>query len=997
MTRRFACVLAAWTAMAAAPLAGCRGLDLIGRSPMKLRGVVSRGEVARSAAVPGRLDLLEDVQSAGLRPLGGVQVTVFNVWPDGSLSNERLVTTFSNPDGSYYLGPIPHIDADKVTIFFAKEGYEPGSLETDFFASRTLRVDAVLVERATPEPVAAGYRPGSEAEAAAEAAARQKEEDGRAHRRHMATGTDLLRRGLVGEALVEFQQAVDRVNDSREALVQVGNCHFVLARYEEAARSYQRAIDLERDRGEYHLYLGLARLRQERFPEALEALQQAVALEPQRAEAHAYRGEAFLRQQELDRALASFQEALRLDPTDARLHLRLGGVLREKRDYPGALEHLRRYVALAPEGDPEARLAAATIEEVEAIVARLEERRWQEDEARRVRERKEAERAYSYGRELVALSRFEEAVPELERALALDPAMLEAYVLVARCHLARRRADLAVGVLEAAARREDATAVVLAALGDAQWVAGAPAAAADAYRRALALDPRSMDALHGLGRTRVAEGDDREAVRLYLEYRAVADRRPEERERLAAVEAYLARQVDEVRAQMERREAAERAQAGERARAAFQEGLAFLRDGRHEEAVLSLEHARALLPGSGWVHLYLGLARTRLGQVEEARTGLRLAGDYAPRGDVEFLRQLASAFVVLGDLGEARKVYGRLLGLAPGDVAALFDLAQIARGLGEVLEAQGLYRQVLALDPVHARALHALGAMAFQERRDDESRQLLEGFLRLAERDPALEAERGEARAALEAMERRRPAPPPREVPPGGGGEPLGPPRPPRDAGGAGPAPGAEGAREAARAGLAEGLAHAQSGRWAAAEASYRAALALDPGTAEVHLRLAVALREQGRSQDAFRSVEEALRLQPGHVEAREELARLYLDGDNFVDAARELERASREAPERPSVHYRLGLAYEGQKQLGKAVQSFRRALGLDPDLHAAGYRLGFALKALGRTEEAAAAFTLYVQGAADVPGEAEGVQEARAQIAELRARMEEAGGGGAR
>jgi tetratricopeptide (TPR) repeat protein len=67
---------------------------------------------------------------------------------------------------------------------------------------------------------------------------------------------------------------------------------------------------------------------------------------------------------------------------------------------------------------------------------------------------------------------------------------------------------------------------------------------------------------------------------------------------------------------------------------------------------------------------------------------------------------------------------------------------------------------------------------------------------------------------------------------------------------------------------------------------------------------------------------------------------------------------AAMEQPTDTAAYLRRGYAFYGTSQYEEANEDFRRALDLDPTTVDAVYGLGMSLKALGKKEEAVAAFT---------------------------------------
>ena len=80
---------------------------------------------------------------------------------------------------------------------------------------------------------------------------------------------------------------------------------------------------------------------------------------------------------------------------------------------------------------------------------------------------------------------------------------------------------------------------------------------------------------------------------------------------------------------------------------------------------------------------------------------------------------------------------------------------------------------------------------------------------------------------------------------------------------------------------LGRGASFEQKKEWKEAEAEYRPALALDPGSASLHFDLAYVLARQGKVDDAIAEFRESLRLDPTSAVAHQNLgAALHRKGD---------------------------------------------------------------------------------------------------------------------
>ena len=115
------------------------------------------------------------------------------------------------------------------------------------------------------------------------------------------------------------------------------------------------------------------------------------------------------------------------------------------------------------------------------------------------------------------------------------------------------------------------------------------------------------------------------------------------------------------------------------------------------------------------------------------------------------------------------------------------------------------------------------------------------------------------------------------------------------------------------------------------AEASYRAALRLDPAFTPARLNLARLLGELGRQGDAATVLREGIDRVPTEGELHYSLGLVLAESGNLAEAATALGRAAELLPGRARVQYNHALALQQLGRRGDAEQAFGRALTLDP------------------------------------------------------------------
>ena len=111
---------------------------------------------------------------------------------------------------------------------------------------------------------------------------------------------------------------------------------------------------------------------------------------------------------------------------------------------------------------------------------------------------------------------------------------------------------------------------------------------------------------------------------------------------------------------------------------------------------------------------------------------------------------------------------------------------------------------------------------------------------------------------------------------------------------------------------------------WAGAEASFRKAVALDPGSADVRHRFSHVLAATGRLKEAIAQSRQALALDPLSPNVSHYLGRLYYFDHDLDRAVEQLRTAIELDPQNVWAHLFLGLTYEMQ---GKGDEALRHRM----------------------------------------------------------------------
>jgi Tfp pilus assembly protein PilF len=133
--------------------------------------------------------------------------------------------------------------------------------------------------------------------------------------------------------------------------------------------------------------------------------------------------------------------------------------------------------------------------------------------------------------------------------------------------------------------------------------------------------------------------------------------------------------------------------------------------------------------------------------------------------------------------------------------------------------------------------------------------------------------------------------------------------------------------------------------------------VAVEPGDAAAHNRLATKYLQVGRLDEATSQLQEALRLNPDDAEAHSNLGSIFQTQGRLTDAMQHLRRAVRLAPGNDRVRFNLGNALRAAGSVDAAIQEFNRAVAISPDNADAHFNLGLALGSQGKLGQAIAHF----------------------------------------
>ena len=157
------------------------------------------------------------------------------------------------------------------------------------------------------------------------------------------------------------------------------------------------------------------------YRKAVEAYRKALKIEPDNGDALDGLATGLLKLREVEQAKQVLERAAARNPKNAGFQYKLGVAMLEKREYPAAIDHCKKALALDPGLFPARIILAHALQGS----GKLEEavQHYKELAAAGV----EDSGLYNhYGEALVKLKQYEEAIPQFQRALKIDPSNAQA-------------------------------------------------------------------------------------------------------------------------------------------------------------------------------------------------------------------------------------------------------------------------------------------------------------------------------------------------------------------------------------------------------------------------------------------------------------------------------------------------------------------------------------------------------------------------------------------
>jgi Tfp pilus assembly protein PilF len=299
------------------------------------------------------------------------------------------------------------------------------------------------------------------------------------------------------EARAESRFIQEAKSDERaSALIAEGAAALERGDVAGARVAFKRALEINPKDVTAHTYLGALSDRAGQLDEAERHFAAAVTSDPSSPSAHNNYGAILLKLGRTDRAAAQFEASLRLNKSQPSALVNLAQIrfasldperLREARDL------FERAQTLAPDAEISRALVIIALRLGDRAAAASNYRDFKSRAARAPEALTVATAQVELGAALLAAGLSDEAIEELSAAAGADPLNVEAILLLARAHLARKDIPAAGRTLESAVARGIDSARIYAALAEVYEASGHVENAIPAMRLAIERDPKKED------------------------------------------------------------------------------------------------------------------------------------------------------------------------------------------------------------------------------------------------------------------------------------------------------------------------------------------------------------------------------------------------------------------------------------------------------------------------------------------------------------------------
>jgi tetratricopeptide (TPR) repeat protein len=161
-------------------------------------------------------------------------------------------------------------------------------------------------------------------------------------------GKAALERKDFDQAVVSFNDAIDKHPEDVTAWASRGVAHFSKGDYEKAVADYSEAIRLDASQASLYLQRAAAYRHQREHRRAIDDCSEAIKLAPDTADCYTSRGIAYHESGQYEPAIADYTEALKRGAKDASAYANRGIAYHENGDYDKALADFAEAIRLKP-------------------------------------------------------------------------------------------------------------------------------------------------------------------------------------------------------------------------------------------------------------------------------------------------------------------------------------------------------------------------------------------------------------------------------------------------------------------------------------------------------------------------------------------------------------------------------------------------------------------------------------------------------------------------
>jgi tetratricopeptide (TPR) repeat protein len=512
-------------------------------------------------------------------------------------------------------------------------------------------------------------------------------------------GNAFLKKDMLDSAVVQYKKALDLKSKYWQALYQLGYAYYKQKRYDEAKETFETGLKIK-ERGEFYNGLGLVQMAMDSLKDADLSFRKAISYDPKNPEYHKNLGDVNLKKGVLVIAIQSYDDALALDSTLVDVHYNLGQCYLKQMEFNKAMEEFKTVIRLDPK-HKQAYLALGNLYMIdrrhypEARVIYEEYLKFDQQNSKVYLNLGEA---YYYLSKIVNFLPLSEgdtlfksqilskSVENLEKSIALDSKVADAYLLLGKAYQDLGKFPEALNAYENYERllseqnyewkKEDADYWVRK--GQAQVEIGDSASLASAevsLSKAIQLDSTKTQAYFSLGTALYNQGKYNEAIPFFKK----------------KIESDTSN-----------------------ANAYMNLALCYLQLKQFQEARQPLKKVVELDPNNLKPHDFLARVYYSLGQYQEA------AQEYVEEirlnpNNCELEENAGGCFLLAKLPAQAIPHYRKAVSCFPRKVSCLMGLAQALETNKEIDEAYQYYKKVLEIDPKNKEAQDRIDYIEMQK------------------------------------------------------------------------------------------------------------------------------------------------------------------------------------------------------------------------------------------------------------------------------------------